>query len=113
MLVFITRTAELPNKKAIIEEIAAKFPEVKSIVQNVNTKRTNVIFGDKTTVLYGSEYIYDFIGDIKFAISARSFYQVNPEQTKVLYDKTLEYAKLDGNETVIDAYCGIDQSPYS
>lgn len=107
MLVFITRTAELPNKKAIIEEIAAKFPEVKSIVQNVNPKRTNVIFGDKTTVLYGSEYIYDFIGDIKFAISARSFYQVNPEQTKVLYDKTLEYAKLDGNETVIDAYCGI------
>ncbi|PDY07941.1 23S rRNA (uracil-5-)-methyltransferase RumA, partial [Bacillus cereus] len=67
-----TRTAELPNKKAIIEEIAAKFPEVKSIVQNVNTKRTNVIFGDTTTVLYGSEYIYDFIGDIKFAISARS-----------------------------------------
>lgn len=107
MLVFITRTAELPNKNAIIEEIAAKFPEVKSIVQNVNTKRTNVIFGDKTTVLYGSEYIYDFIGDIKFAISARSFYQVNPEQTKVLYDKTLEYAKLNGNETVIDAYCGI------
>ncbi len=107
MLVFITRTAELPNKKAIIEEIATKFPEVKSIVQNVNPKRTNVIFGDKTTVLYGSEYIYDFIGDIKFAISARSFYQVNPEQTKVLYDKTLEYAKLDGNETVIDAYCGI------
>ncbi len=95
------------TKKAIIEEIATKFPEVKSIVQNVNPKRTNVIFGDKTTVLYGSEYIYDFIGDIKFAISARSFYQVNPEQTKVLYDKTLEYAKLDGNETVIDAYCGI------
>ena len=107
MLVFITRTAELPNKQAIIEEITAKVPEVKSIVQNVNPKRTNVIFGDKTTVLYGSEYIYDFIGDIKFAISARSFYQVNPEQTKVLYDKTLEYAKLDGNETVIDAYCGI------
>ncbi len=107
MLVFITRTAELPNKKAIIEEITAKFPNVKSIVQNVNTKRTNVIFGETTTVLYGSEYIYDFIGDIQFAISARSFYQVNPEQTKVLYDKALEYAQLDGNETVIDAYCGI------
>ena len=107
MLVFITRTAELPNKQAIIEDITAKFPSVKSIVQNVNNKRTNVIFGDATTVLYGSEYIYDFIGDIKFAISARSFYQVNPTQTKVLYDKALEYAKLDGNETVIDAYCGI------
>ncbi|MCP8969851.1 23S rRNA (uracil(1939)-C(5))-methyltransferase RlmD [Ectobacillus ponti] len=107
MLVFITRTAELPQKAAIIEEITAAFPQVKSIVQNVNEKRTNVIFGDKTKVLWGSEYIYDYIGGIKFAISARSFYQVNPVQTKVLYDKTLEYAQLSGNEAVIDAYCGI------
>ncbi len=107
MLVFITRTEELPHKKAIIEEVTAKFPNVKSIVQNVNEKRTNVIFGEKTKVLYGSEYIYDYIGDIKFAISARSFYQVNPTQTKVLYDKALEYAGLMGEESVIDAYCGI------
>ena len=66
-----------------------------------------MIFGEQTKVLWGEEVIYDFIGDIKFAISARSFYQVNPEQTKVLYDKALEYAKLSGEETVIDAYCGI------
>ena len=76
-------------------------------MQNVNSKKTNVIFGDETTVLWGEEYIYDTIGDIKFAISARSFYQVNPAQTKVLYDKALEYAELQGEETVIDAYCGI------
>lgn len=107
MVVLVTRGRELPNKKAIIDEIVAEVPHVKSIVQNINTKRTNVIFGDETTILWGDEYIHDYIGDIKFAISARSFYQVNPEQTKVLYDQALKYADLTGEETVIDAYCGI------
>lgn len=107
MVVLITRTAELPHKEGIIEDIHRTFPQVKSIIQNINSKRTNVIFGDKTKVLWGDEYLYDSIGDIQFAISARSFYQVNPEQTKVLYDKALEYADLSGKETVIDAYCGI------
>ncbi|MGR3205559.1 23S rRNA (uracil(1939)-C(5))-methyltransferase RlmD [Bacillus glycinifermentans] len=107
MVVFITKTNDFPHKNAIMKEITASFPHVKSIVQNINPKKTNVIFGDETTVIWGEEYIYDTIGDIKFAISARSFYQVNPEQTKVLYDKALEYAELNGEETVIDAYCGI------
>ncbi|WP_078550215.1 23S rRNA (uracil(1939)-C(5))-methyltransferase RlmD [Litchfieldia alkalitelluris] len=107
MVVLVTRMGELPHKVKIIEEIVREIPEIKSVVQNINTKRTNVIFGDETNVLWGEEYIYDSIGDIKFAISARSFYQVNPEQTKVLYDKALEYAGLTGEESVIDAYCGI------
>ncbi|RJS62609.1 23S rRNA (uracil(1939)-C(5))-methyltransferase RlmD [Bacillus sp. PK3_68] len=107
MIVLITRTAELPHKDKIVEEMITRLPHVKSIVHNVNSKRTNVIMGETTKVLWGSEVIYDYIGDVKFAISARSFYQVNPVQTKVLYDKALEYADLTGNETVIDAYCGI------
>ncbi|CAG9620409.1 23S rRNA (uracil(1939)-C(5))-methyltransferase RlmD [Sutcliffiella rhizosphaerae] len=107
MVVLISRTPDIPNRKAIVEEIATTLPQVKSVVQNVNTKKTNVIFGDETRVLWGNEYIYDYIGDIKFAISARSFYQVNPDQTKVLYEKALEYAGLTGEESVIDAYCGI------
>ena len=107
MVVLVTKTAELPNKNQMIAEIVEKVPNIKSIVQNVNSKKTNVIFGDETNVLWGEEYIYDYIGDIKFAISARSFYQVNPEQTKVLYGKALEYAELTGEENVIDAYCGI------
>ncbi|MEW4061044.1 23S rRNA (uracil(1939)-C(5))-methyltransferase RlmD [Bacillus siamensis] len=107
MIVFITRTNDFPHKAKIIEDITAQFPHVKSIVQNINPNKTNVIFGDETNVIWGEEYIYDLIGDVKFAISARSFYQVNPEQTKVLYDKALEYAELQGEETVIDAYCGI------
>ncbi|MDK1004420.1 23S rRNA (uracil(1939)-C(5))-methyltransferase RlmD [Bacillus subtilis] len=107
MIVFITRTNDFPHKAKIIEDITAQFPHVKSIVQNINRNKTNVIFGNETNVIWGEEYIYDLIGDVKFAISARSFYQVNPEQTKVLYDKALEYAELQGEETVIDAYCGI------
>ncbi|MBB6177016.1 23S rRNA (uracil1939-C5)-methyltransferase [Anoxybacillus tengchongensis] len=107
MVVLITRTEDLLHKKKIVEEIVKRVPNVKSIVQNINPKRTNVIMGEHTRVLWGSEYIYDYIGDIRFAISARSFYQVNPEQTKVLYEKALEYAELTGKETVIDAYCGI------
>jgi 23S rRNA (uracil1939-C5)-methyltransferase len=107
MVVLITRTPELPRKNEIVQDIIQQIPGVKSIIQNVNTKRTNVIFGDDTKVLWGEEFIYDSIGSIQFAISARSFYQVNPDQTKVLYDKALEYAGLTGNETVIDAYCGI------
>ncbi|WP_066319602.1 23S rRNA (uracil(1939)-C(5))-methyltransferase RlmD [Bacillus sp. FJAT-29814] len=107
MVVIITRTSEIPQKNRLVEEITARLPRVKSIVHNVNSKRTNVILGEKTTVLWGSEVIYDYIGDVKFAISARSFYQVNPVQTKVLYEKALEYADLKGKESVIDAYCGI------
>ncbi|WP_208591352.1 23S rRNA (uracil(1939)-C(5))-methyltransferase RlmD [Gracilibacillus suaedae] len=107
MVVLVTRREKVNGLDTLIKEITETNPHVKSIVQNVNPDRTNVILGKKTKVLWGEEYIYDQIGDIKFAISAKSFYQVNPPQTKKLYDKALEYANLSGNETVIDAYCGI------
>jgi 23S rRNA (uracil1939-C5)-methyltransferase len=107
MVVLVTRTSELPNKEKIVNEIVESVEGVKSIIQNVNSKKTNVILGDETRVLWGEEVIYDLIGNVKFAISSRSFYQVNPEQTKVLYDQALSYAELTGEETVIDAYCGI------
>jgi 23S rRNA (uracil1939-C5)-methyltransferase len=107
MICFITKTKKLPNDVLLVQEITKRFPNVKSITHNVNNKRTNVIFGEDTRLIYGSEYIHDTIGDIKFAISTRSFYQVNPTQTKVLYDKALEFAQLTGEETVMDAYCGI------
>lgn len=107
MVVLVTRTDDLPHKAKLMDELVSRLPKLKSIVQNVNSKRTNVILGDKTKVLWGNEVIYDTIGTVKFAISARSFYQVNPVQTKTLYDKALQYAELTGEETVIDAYCGI------
>ncbi|SFP33171.1 23S rRNA (uracil(1939)-C(5))-methyltransferase RlmD [Salibacterium halotolerans] len=107
MIVLVTNGPDLPHKKDIVRDITEAMPNVTSIMQNINTKRTNAIYGEKTTLIWGEEHIYDTIGGISFAISARSFYQVNPEQTKALYDKALEYADLRGNETVIDAYCGI------
>jgi len=107
MVVLVTTEDFIPQRELLIEGIRRELPAVTSIVQNVNPNRTNVIFGDKTVTLWGHDVIYDYIGPIRFAISARSFYQVNPVQTRVLYEKTLAYAGLTGNESVIDAYCGI------
>ncbi|MGC6585097.1 23S rRNA (uracil(1939)-C(5))-methyltransferase RlmD [Paenibacillus sp. Dod16] len=107
MIVLVTNGEHIPRVDEWISAIREELPAVVSVCQNVNTRKTNVIFGDVTRVLWGREVIHDYIGDVKFAISARSFYQVNPAQTEVLYGKTVEYAGLTGEETVIDAYCGI------
>ncbi|ANA81024.1 MULTISPECIES: 23S rRNA (uracil(1939)-C(5))-methyltransferase RlmD [Paenibacillus] len=107
MIVLVTNGERIPCVNEWISAIREELPAVVSVCQNVNTRKTNVIFGDVTRVLWGREVIHDYIGDVKFAISARSFYQVNPAQTEVLYGKTVEYAGLTGAETVIDAYCGI------
>ncbi|WP_020619043.1 23S rRNA (uracil(1939)-C(5))-methyltransferase RlmD [Paenibacillus daejeonensis] len=107
MIVLVTNGQRIPQVEQWIESIRAELPAVTSIVQNVNKKNTNVIFGDETRVLWGNEVIYDELDGIRFAISARSFYQVNPQQTVALYRKAVEYAGLTGNENVIDAYCGI------
>ena len=107
MITLVTKDNDITNYEKIVNELINEFPLVKSIIQNINPLKTNTIMGDKQRVLYGEEYIFDYIGDVKFAISSRSFYQVNPVQTKKLYDIILEYAKLTGQETIIDAYCGI------
>lgn len=107
MVVLVTNGKKLPSADLWVQRIREELPAVKSIVQNVNERNTNVIFGDETKVLWGSEVIYDELDGIRFAISARSFYQVNPVQTVELYRIAVEYAGLTGSETVIDAYCGI------
>jgi len=107
MVVLVTNGSRIPQVEQWIEGIRSELPAVTSIVQNVNKKNTNVIFGDETRVLWGQEVIYDELDGIRFAISARSFYQVNPQQTVALYRKAVEYAGLTGTENVIDAYCGI------
>ncbi|SFM05411.1 23S rRNA (uracil1939-C5)-methyltransferase [Paenibacillus sp. 1_12] len=107
MVVLITNGHDIPHKDELVGLLRTAIPGIKSICQNVNREQTNVIFGEQTKVLWGDDVIYDTIGDIRFAISARSFFQVNPVQTEVLYGKALEFAGLSGEETVIDAYCGI------
>lgn len=107
MVVLVTNGRKIPQGDVLVERLRARIPHVVSIVQNINKADTNVIFGEETVTLWGKDSITDTIGGIKFDISARSFFQVNPVQTEVLYGKTLEYAGLTGQETVIDAYCGI------
>lgn len=106
MVVLVTNTEKLHHKDEFIKSIINNIPKVKSIIQNINSKNTNVILGNKCITLWGNDTISDYIGEFKFNISPLSFFQVNPVQTDVLYSKALEYANLTGNETVFDAYCG-------
>ena len=80
---------------------------LKGVCLNVNCEKTNVILGREIIPVWGETYITDYIGDVSYRISPLSFYQVNPKQTKVLYEKALEFADLTGNEVVWDLYCGI------
>ncbi|MCM1171441.1 MAG: 23S rRNA (uracil(1939)-C(5))-methyltransferase RlmD [Clostridium sp.] len=93
--------------EATERDMSGKQIRLASICINVNKEKTNKILGDKCVTLYGRDYIEDYIGDILFRISPLSFYQVNPVQTKAIYDKAIEYAGLKGDETVWDMYCGI------
>ncbi|MFC5404647.1 23S rRNA (uracil(1939)-C(5))-methyltransferase RlmD [Cohnella soli] len=106
MVVLVTNGRDIPHAQELVSLVREQVPGVVSICQNVNTVSTPVVFGEETRVLWGEEYIYDEIDGIQFAISPRSFFQVNPEQTVRLYGKAVEYAALTGNETVVDAYCG-------
>ena len=98
------------RKLPYAEILVARLNEVEgmtSITLNVNEKNTNVILGEEIILLWGQEYITDYIGGIRYQISPLSFYQVNPVQTEKLYGTALEYAGLTGKETVWDLYCGI------
>lgn len=106
MVCLIINGRELLHQEQLIEKLE-KMDGMTSISISSNTKKTNVIIGDSYETIWGQPYITDYIGEVKYQISPLSFYQVNPAQTKVLYEKALEYANLSGNETVWDLYCGI------
>ena len=106
MVILVSRTASIPHETELVERIVTVLPQVTSIVVNHNPKQTNVILGPTNRTIYGKDQITDYIKDLSFQLSPHSFFQVNPEQTTVLYDTALEFADLKGHETVIDAYCG-------
>ena len=106
MVCLVLNGRELPHAEELVGELA-KIPGMTSITLSPNMRQTNVIMGDSFEVLWGSGYITDYIGGVKYRISPLSFYQVNPVQTENLYSLALEYADLKGNETVWDLYCGI------
>ena len=107
MLVLVTGTAIFPSKNHFVKAIRGKFPEITTIVQNINPYQTNLVLGDRQQVLYGKGYIEDVLCGCRFRISPKSFYQINPVQTEVLYGKAIAFANLSQNKTVLDAYCGI------
>ena len=107
MVVLVTSTKVFPGKNNYIKAIRKIHPEISTIILNVNNRKTSMILGSEEVTLYGRGYIEDVLCGVRFQISAKSFYQVNPIQTEVLYNKAIEMAGLKGDETVIDAYCGI------
>ena len=106
MVCFIVREYPFRNHERLVEELTAQFPEIRSVGCIVNRREDNVILDGKEIQLYGPSYIEEELLDCRFRISARSFYQINPYTTEILYSKAMEYAGLTGKETVIDLYCG-------
>lgn len=107
MIIFVTANAKISKRELLVKEIIQRYPNVKTIIQNINEKENSAVLGDKNYKLYGNGYIVDKLGELKFKISPLSFYQINPLQTKVLYSKAIEFAELTGNEVVYDLYSGI------
>jgi 23S rRNA (uracil1939-C5)-methyltransferase len=107
MVVLVVSSQVFPGKNNFISTLLKKHPEITTVVMNVNNRKTSVVLGDKEKVLFGKGYIEDTLCGCVFQISPKSFYQINPIQTEILYNKAIEMAELNGNETVLDAYCGI------
>ena len=107
MVTFVTTQDEFKGRNNFVKEFVKRCPNIKCLVQNINKRDTNVILGEKERVLFGSGHVKDSILGVDFLISSKSFFQVNPVQVEVLYSKAIEFAKLNKDETIFDAYCGI------
>lgn len=107
MVVLVVANTFFTGKKNFVKILTKKHPEIKTIVMNVNNKDTSMILGEKEEIIYGPGFIVDSLCNTKFRISSKSFYQINPTQTEVLYNKAIEMASLKGDEILIDAYSGI------
>ena len=106
MVVLVTGTELFPKKKEFLGALLKEFPGITTVVQNVNNSRTSMVLGKKEFVLYGNGYIEDTLCSCKFRISPRSFYQINPVQTEILYKTAIGFAALKKSDRVLDAYCG-------
>lgn len=107
LITLVTSTDMFPARSEVVKRIRSLSPLIKTITQNINPRKTSIIFGDKERVLYGDGLIKDDMCNITFNLGSKSFYQINPYQTTKLYQKVFELAKFKGNETIIDAYSGV------
>ena len=106
MVVLVLGSPILPSKNNFVKALRKVHPEITTVVLNVNNKQTSMVLGEKEKPIYGPGFIKDRLCGCTFRISPKSFYQVNPVQTEILYNTAMDYAELTGKETVIDAYCG-------
>lgn len=107
MVVLVISSSTFPARKNFVTALKAAHPEITTIVQNVNSRKTSVVLGEEERVLYGKGYIEDTLCGYRYQISPRSFYQINHDQCEVLYQKALSLLTLTGKEVLLDAYCGI------
>lgn len=107
MVIIVSKSKRIHNVELLSDNLVKEIPEIKTVVHNINHAGGNVILGEKSKVLYGEGYIYDYVGEHKFKISPETFFQVNTKGMEMLYEKVMEYAALKGNEYVYDIYCGI------
>ena len=107
MVVLVLGSPILPSSNNFVKALRKEHPEITTVVLNINDRKTSMILGEREKVLYGKGFIRDELCGCTFRISPKSFYQVNPVQTEILYQKAIEFAHLTGKESVIDAYCGI------
>jgi 23S rRNA (uracil1939-C5)-methyltransferase len=107
MVVLVCNENMWRGSKQFCSQLVKRFPSIKTIVLNVNTRRTPIVLGNEDKVLYGKGFIVDELCGLKFKISPQSFYQINHDQCVNLYTKALSLLNIKGNETAIDAYCGI------
>ena len=107
MCILVINGKTIPKEEIIIKNLVENFPQIKTIVKNINTKNTNVILGQENINVYGDGHIEDILGEYKFKISPLSFYQVNPIQAEKLYELGVKMAEISKEDTVFDLYCGI------
>ena len=107
MVVLVIGSPIFPSKNNFVKALRKKYPEISTVVLNVNDKDTSMVLGERDIVIYGKGFIRDSLCGCSFRISPQSFYQINPVQTEILYKTAMKYAGLTGKERVIDAYCGI------
>ncbi len=106
MVVLVTASGAFPSQRSFVNALLGRHPEITTIVRNINDKHTSLVLGERSETLFGEGYIEEQLCGLSFRISPKSFYQINPVQTEVLYNKAAEFAELTGTERVIDAYCG-------
>lgn len=107
LVILVTDHPPTPQDILVAEELLASHPAIKGVVHNLHEGKENVILGPSFTTLSGIGSIQEKLGNLIFQITAGSFFQVNPAQAELLYEKALEFGELIGNETVLDAYCGV------